>query len=540
MRRHPFVSLAGVVVVACAIAGGLWGRSALATEDRLSAQYHVFTTALAAVENGYIEKLPSDRLVYNSVGGMLQTLDPHSAFLDPKYYAQLRERQEGHYYGLGITIASVDGEITVVNDVFEGSPAYRRGIRRGDVIAKIEGQVTRGWTSDDAVKKLRGPKGTSVHISVRRTGHEDLIEMDVVRDNVVIPSVTGAFMIGGDTGVVRLQEFAENTDRDLGRALEDLKAKGMKRLVLDLRNNPGGPLDQAIRVANRFLPQGSLIVSTRGRIANSDQDYRATEPGAYTQMPVIVLVNRSSASASEIVSGALQDHDRALVVGETTFGKALVQSVYHISEGAGLALTTARYHTPSGRLIQRPWDGTFDEYMNTPRDDVPERPHAANQVFYTDARRTVFGGGGIEPDKHLAGPLEGFTPSRFGRTLAARQLFAGFAETFSAAGDTRVAPQKHVVGPDFVIDDARIRDFRDYCAGQRPPMKIDEAAFARDVDYIKAMIHFQVDVALFGVSEARRVLFGRDPQAQFALTQFPEAEKLAVLSRGKGIRAGGK
>jgi carboxyl-terminal processing protease len=536
MRRYSFASLAGVVVLTCAIAGGLWGRSALATEDRLAEQYKVYTTALAAVENGYVEKLPSDRLVYNSISGMLQTLDPHSAFLDPKYYAQMRERQEGHYYGLGITIASVDGEITVVSDVFEGSPAYRRGIRRGDVIAKIEGEVTKGWTSDDAVKKLRGPKGTSVHISVRRTGHDDLIEMDVVRDNVVIPSVTAAFMVGGGTGVVRMQEFAENTNRDLGLALEELKAKGMKRLVLDLRNNPGGPLDQAILVANRFLPQGSLIVSTRGRAANSDQDYRATEPSDYLQLPLLVLVNRNSASASEIVSGALQDHDRGLVVGETTFGKALVQSVYHISEGAGLALTTARYHTPSGRSIQRPWDGTFDEYLNDPRDDSSPRAHAAHEVFYTDAKRKVFGGGGIEPDKHSPGALEGFDPSKFGRTLSVRQLFAGFAETFSAVGDTRVAPQKHVVGPDFVVDDAMLRDFKDYCAGQRPPMKIDEAAFTQDRDFIKAMIHFQVDVALFGVSEARRVLFGKDPQAQFALTLFPEAEKMPGLGRGKGVQ----
>ena len=239
---------------------------------------------------------------------------------------------------------------------------------------------------------------------------------------------------------MRLQDFAEQTDHDLSAALDGLPAKGMKRLLLDLRGNPGGPLDQAIKVSNQFLPQGQLIVYTRGRVPNSDQDYRATEKRRYTELPLVVLVNRSSASASEIVAGALQDHDRALIVGETTFGKALVQSVYRISEGAGLALTTARYYTPSGRLIQRPWDGTFDEYLTyTARDQKRRASTPASDLKYTDAGRKVYGGGGIEPDHRLEGPIEGFNPARFGRMLFARQAFASFAQKFSAVGDTRIA-----------------------------------------------------------------------------------------------------
>jgi carboxyl-terminal processing protease len=541
MYRYRVASIAAVLVILCALVGGLWGRSALATEDKLAEQYKVYGAALAAVEDNYVEKVPSDRLVYSSITGLLQTLDPHSTFLEPRIYANLRERQVGHYYGLGISIVSVDGEIQVVN-LFEGSPAYKKGIRRGDVIAKITGEVTKGWTSEQAVRKLKGPKGTYVHISLKRPGHDVLIEMDVMRDEITIPSVTAYFVANGDIGYIRLQEFAENTDDELGRALEDLSSKGMKRLVLDLRGNAGGPLDQAIRVANRFLPQGSLIVSTHGRIPNSDADYRATEKSGYTQIPLIVLVNRSSASASEIVSGALQDHDRGYIVGETTFGKALVQSVYHISEGAGLALTTARYYTPSKRLIQRPWDGTFDEYLNDYglRDQSTPRPHPANQLFYTDAKRKVFGGGGIEPDKLFQGPIEGFNPTQFGRTLYFFQLFAEFSEGFVAKGDTRIAPPKdaHIVSRNFVVDDAMLRDFKNSIASRKPPMRVDEAAFARDTEFIRAMIHFEVDNALFGADEARRNLIAKDPQAQFALTLFPEAEKLALLSKGKSIKAG--
>src|ERR687897_549694 len=284
------------------------------------------------------------------------------------------------------------------------------------------GEDAKGWTSDQAVRKLRGEKGTTVQVSIRRTGVEDLIPIEVARDEISIPTVPAYFMADEQTGYVQLRDFAENTDRDLSKALTDLSNQGMRRLLLDLRNNPGGPLDQAIRVSNRFLPKGDLIVYTKGRMPNSDMSYRATEESEYTRLPVVVLTNRNSASASEIVSGALQDHDRALIVGETTFGKALVQSVMRLREGAGLALTTARYYTPSGRLIQRPWDGTFDEYLTySLRGQSSERTHDATDLKLTDSGRKVYSGGGIEPDRHLEGPIEGFNPTKFGRSLYARQ-----------------------------------------------------------------------------------------------------------------------
>lgn len=536
-RFRPAVLLAALLPAALAV---VFGASVVRSQDELSQQYRMFTAALAAVEREYVEKLPSDRLVYGAIDGMLKTLDPHSSFFDPKEYARMRERQEGRYYGLGITIQAIDGDITVMS-IFEGSPAYKGGLRRGDIIARVEGQDAKGWTSDDAVKKLRGPKGTKVNISLRRLGYEGLIDIEVVRDEVNITTVRGAFMMDGETGYVKLAEFSETSDRELGAALEHLKTKGMKRLMLDLRDNPGGLLDQAIRVSNRFLPRGDLIVYQRGRIPNSDQDYRATESGDYTYLPIVALVNRNSASASEIVSGALQDHDRALVVGETTFGKALVQSVYRISGEAGVAVTTGRYYTPSGRMIQRPWDGSFDEYLTySLRDQKQDRERSNADLKYTDAGRKVFGGGGIEPDKFLAGPVEGFSPTRFGRLLAARQSFATFADQFTAEGDTRMVAankNKKTIAKGFLVTDAILADFRAMLEKQK--VRIDDAAFKQDDAFLRAMIHFDIDAALFGMDEARSNLIAKDPQAQFALSHFAEAEKLTELSTARGRNSKG-
>ncbi len=537
MRTPRFLAAAVLAVILAALAGGFFGSSALARQDEVSQQYRVFNAALDAIDREYVDDLPSDRLVYGAIDGMLHTLDPHSSFFDPKAYAQMRERQEGHYYGLGITIQVTDGDITV-QSIFEGSPAYKAGLRRFDVIARIGAQDAKGWTSDQAVKKLKGPKGSSVNISIRRAGYDGLIDMDVQRDEVNITTVRAAFMIDRETGYIKLDQFTETSDREMGDALQKLTAAGMKRLLFDLRENPGGALDQAIRISNRFLPRTDMIVSTRGRVPNANQEYRATEESQYTHLPMVTLVTRGSASASEIVSGALQDHDRSLVVGERTFGKALVQSVYPISEGAGVAVTTGRYFTPSGRMIQRPWDGTFDEYLTyTFRDQTAERPHTASELKYTDAGRKVYGGGGIEPDKFFVGTVEGFTPTRFGKLLQSRQEFVDYANQFTAEGDTRLSAANKGRKPlarGFTVTDAMLADFKARLATRK--VKVDEEAFAKDEPFIRAMIHFEIDSALFGMDEARKNLIARDPQAQFALAQFGEAERLLQLTPAKSTR----
>ena len=539
MRAYRSLSASVFAVAVCALLGGLYGRSALVAQDQIPEQYKVFTAALGAIETTFVGEVESDRLVYSAITGMLQTLDPHSSFFDPRSYAQMRERQEGRYYGLGISIQVVDGGITVFS-LFEGSPAYQRGLRRGDVIAQIEGQDTKGWTSDQAVRLLRGARGTPVRIAIRRAGYETLIPLDVVRDEIHIPTVRAAFMLDATTGYVLLSEFGENSDDELGRALQDLRRSGMQRFVLDLRNNPGGALGQAIKISNRFLPIGDLIVYTRGRVANSDVTYPAEQKSAYLDLPMITLVNRNSASASEIVSGALQDHDRSLIVGETTFGKALVQSVYPVSDGAGLAVTTARYYTPSGRLIQRPWDGSFDEYLTySLRDQDAAKVHRPVDLKFTDGGRRVYSGGGVEPDRRFDGPTEGFNPTRFGRSLFARNLFDTFAQRFTRAGDSRIAaspttPPRELTET-FTVTDALLAEFKAHVIQAR--VRIDEAAWRQDELFIRAMIRFEIDVDLFGVAVARKNLSMRDPQLQHALTLFPEAEALMRLSGAPARRA---
>ncbi len=538
MRRYRPLPAVLFAILVSALVGGLFGRSALATDDKVPEHYRAFTAALNAIETTYIDSVDSDTVVYSAVRGMLGTLDPHSSFFSPKEYAQMRERQEGRYYGIGVSIQAIDGDITAMQ-VFEQSPAYKKGIRRGDVLANVEGEDTKGWTVDQAMRKLRGQKGTEVGVGVRRRGYPEMIKFALVRDEVYIPTVPAYFMIDDTTGYIRMQDFGENTDRDVRHALRDLSSKGMKRLLFDIRGNPGGPLDQAIKVSNEFLPKGKMIVYTRGRVPNSDQDYRATEDSEFTDIPIVALVNRNSASAAEIVSGALQDHDRAYLVGETTFGKALVQSVYRISGGAGLALTTAHYYTPSGRIIQRPWDASFDEYLSyTLRDQDANKPHNASDLKHTDSGRPVYAGGGIEPDKRVAGPLEGFNPGRFGRSLVARGEFPNYAQKYAAEGDTRITQQstnRKLVARNFVVDDAMVADFREQLKADR--VKIDEEAFQKDLVYIKAMIRFEIDNAVFGIADARRHMIMVDPQAQAALTMFGEAQKLTELSKGGKVKA---
>src|SRR5215831_15809300 len=273
MRRYRAFPAVVFAIIVSALVGGLFGRSALATEDKVSDHYRAFSAALSTIETSYVDKVEPENLVTGAIRGMLGTLDPHSSYFTPREYAQMRERQEGRYYGIGVSIQVYDGDVTAIN-VFEGSPAYKKGVRRGDVFSNVAGQDAKGWTVEQAQHALRGPKGTTVYIGVKRRGYDELLKFELTRDEVYIPTVPAYFMIDANTGYIRMQDFGENTDHDVKHALHELTSKGMKRLLFDIRGNPGGPLDQAIKVANEFLPRGSMIVYTRGRIANWDADYR--------------------------------------------------------------------------------------------------------------------------------------------------------------------------------------------------------------------------------------------------------------------------
>ena len=313
-----------------------WAAARSSPQDQVPEQYKVFTAALSAVEDNYVGDVESDRLVYGAISGMLQTLDPHSSFIDPRSYAQMRERQEGRYYGLGITIQRRSTATSPSSACSKARRRYQKGIRRGDVIAKIEGEDAKGWTTEQAVRKLRGPKGTSVKIAITPRGYDELIDSTSCATRSTSRPCPPRSCSTRRPATSGCTTSARTPTDELGRALRDLHEEGHEAAGVRPARQSRRPARSGDQVVEPVpAASGDMIVYTRGRVPNSDQDYRATEQSDYLDMPMVTLVNRNSASASEIVSGALQDHDRSLIVGETTFGKALVQSVYRVSQGAG-------------------------------------------------------------------------------------------------------------------------------------------------------------------------------------------------------------
>ncbi|HXV62875.1 MAG TPA: S41 family peptidase [Vicinamibacteria bacterium] len=520
------------IVIAGAIVGGLFGSRAQAKVDRYTEFLRRYTNVLRLVEEEYVTDIDPKELVHASIRGMLRTLDPHSNFLPKQEYTQLQERQQGSYHGLGISVQMRDGDLTVISP-FEGTPAYRLGIRSGDVISKIEGEETRGMELDDAVKRLRGPKGSEVTISVTRAGYDLPLDFTIVRDKIDLRSVPYAFMISNDTGYLRISDFTETTEDELHENLVELQKEGAENLILDLRDNPGGLLDQAVAVSNKFLKKGSLIVYTRGRTDGSDYDYLANRASSHESMPIVVLVSHGSASASEIVSGAIQDHDRGLIVGESTFGKGLVQSIYRISEGNGLALTTAQYFTPSGRSIQRDYSGSIDDYYYNAR--IEDRPDASGEVKYTDAGRKVFGGGGITPDIVVTYPK---IPSSI-LALNTKNVFFKYATRFAAVDDHRsvdgagVQPEEirtarpkniRLIDERFRVDDEVLQDFFEFLDGEGVAYSREELLAERDA----LSLRIEVDIfgALWGAESAQRAAVQYDPQITAALQAMPKAKSL--------------
>src|SRR5271157_899311 len=500
----------------CAVAGSFLqrrvGAQSSADESQLRDSLKSFTNIYALVEQNYAEPINGDKadtVIYDgAIPGMLRVLDPHSNFYDPKAYARMREEQHGRYYGVGMVIQQQLNKVYVITP-YENTPSFRAGIHPGDIIAAVDGKSTEGMTSDQVAKALKGPKGTHVQVSMIREGQPNPLVFDLVRDEIPNPSVDLKYEIRPGIGYVHLKQFQETTAQEVNDAIDGFS--GLKGLVLDLRGNPGGLLSQAVEVCDHLLAKGQTIVSQRGR-AYPDQVYTATHGNGGKTFPIVVLVNRNTASAAEIVSGALQDHDRALIVGEVTFGKGLVQTVYDLADHTmGLALTTYHYYTPSGRLIQRNYEGVslYDYYYNH-AGALPT--NSTNQeVKLTDAGRTVYGGGGITPDEKIESPKS----NHFQDELAYKDVFFHFAPVYVA---------NHAVDRNFQVDAAVLGEFKRYLTSQNIPFT--EADLDGVSDWLKVNIKDKIVTIQFGQLQGLRTLADWDPEIQKALTFLPEAQAL--------------
>ncbi|MFY9528464.1 MAG: S41 family peptidase [Candidatus Acidiferrales bacterium] len=504
------------VLAISAILGGLYGPSVKAKGTGVTdVQESVkdFTRVLAIVQHNYAEPVDSEHVIYDgAIPGMLRVLDPHSNFFDPRQYALFREEQQGKYYGVGMQVAPRENH-TVVVAPFVGSPAYKAGIRPGDIILKVDGKICDGLTTNEVADMLKGPKGTVVHITLGREGWDQPIDVTVTRDEIPRPGVEYFTLLRPGIGYVRVSSFNETTDSDLQDALKQLNYSHLDGLILDLRGNPGGLLNEAVGMADVFLAKNQLVVSHHGR-SSPERPYVALRGNQGVDVSLVVLINGQSASASEIVAGAIQDHDRGLIVGETSFGKGLVQTQFPLSEETALLLTTARYYTPSGRLIQRAYkDISLYDYHYNPK--PPKQP----EVKLTDSGRQVFGGGGITPDVPIPAPkLDSFQ-----ETLLRRGVFFPFQQ---GVGDfTRyLLGEKPEITKDWVVDDGVINEFRRYLDKQH--IRFAEPDIQDNLAWLKLHIKREVFTSVFGLNEGYRVELQDDPQVQKGIEEIPQAKAL--------------
>jgi carboxyl-terminal processing protease len=559
---RSFAIAASLILVTATLAGGLYSRSTrrrqavnvgtstASAEDKYEAEKIEgdYSEAIETVEQNYAGEIDYEKATQAAIQGMLFTLDPHSLYFPSAEFKKLKEDQASSFYGIGVQILRHDDGV-YVQSVVESTPASRAGLRYGDRIVEVDGKDAREWSSDEVSRNVRGERGKEVVIKVERAGQQAGTNFRIVRDAVPLPSIRNAFMIAPATGYVALiGGFQHTTQEELRDAIADLKKDGMRQLVLDLRNNPGGLLDQAIDVTSEFLPRDKVVVSVKGR-----SEY--TKPAVYKStgsdpedLPLVVMINRNSASASEIVAGAVQDHGRGLVVGETSFGKGLVQHVFQLPFNTGLTLTTARYYTPYGRSLQRDYssgslydyyvrhDESGEEQLIQPGQPSPaesSEPRSSNApAFRTAAGRVFYGGGGITPDIE-ARPLTA-TPVRARIIEAAfyftRELAAGLVPGAESYRTDKVAYDRSPKMTDFPITDRVIEAFKNFVR-KDPSRRLSDAQIDNDVDFVRLRLRDEVITAAFGADEGQRVLLESDPQALRAIGVLPEAKRLAESVR---------
>ena len=559
-----FAITALAVVLVAAIFGGTIGsgrnfasfgagtvNNSYRVADEIEKDYN---EAISTITNYYSGDIEHEKATQAAIQGMLSTLDPHSAYFPYSEFKKLKEDQDSRFYGIGVTIVQHRDGVYIQSAV-EDTPAAKVGLKYGDRILEVDGKDARNWTSEQVSKNVRGGLGEPVRLKVERAGAEQPFYFTIVRDAVPLPTIRNSYMIRPGTGYVGLTGgFQRSSDDELAKAMKRLGEQGMRQLILDLRGNPGGLLDQAIDVASEFLPRGQVIVSVKGRTEYSEPIvYKSTGSDPAT-IPLVVLINRNSASASEIVAGAIQDHGRGLIVGETSFGKGLVQRIFQLPFNTGLTLTTARYYTPYGRSLQRDYSSgsLYDYYTrhdpndsqpavtNTPRNiEAPlslasptPQPHNGPAV-QTAVGRVFYGGGGITPDIEIKEATN--TPMRLRIAEAAfhftRQLAAGVVPNLDSYRVEKVQYGKSAKATDFPITERVLEAFRTFCRTQ-PDFQVTPAQIDEELDFAKLRLRQEIITAAFSNDAGARVLLDSEVQVLRALDALPDAKRLADSTRG--------
>ena len=533
---RKFGIIAIILVIVGAIAGGIFGRLPLTTSadttmtrERVAADYR---EALQVIDENYVSPVDHEKVSESSIQGMLWTLDPHSSFFTRDEFRKLYEDQSSQFYGIGVSILQHrDG--VYVQSIIPNTPADKASLHYGDRFLEIEGKDAKKYTSAEVSKNVRGERGTTVNIKVGRAGQEKPLEFNIVRGGVPLPSIRNYFMLNDGIGYVGFTGgFQETSADELDEALADLKKQGMKSLVLDLRGNPGGLLPQAIEIVSRFVPRGQTVVSVKGRSRYAKSEELRAIGDKTEDLPLVLMINGGSASASEIVAGAIQDYGRGIVVGTDSFGKGLVQRVFPLPFGTGLTLTTARYYTPYGRSLQKDYSsGSIYDYYSG-HDDEDEaaadaKPKPAGSPVTTAGGRVFYGGRGIEPDVKVTALT--FTTVRFRINDAAffftRQLVAGQIKGFENFKVERQNYNQTVAPTDLQINDKILEAFRAFVTKDAANGLSAENVNSQ-IDYVKSRLREELATANYSDEAGRQVLLETDPQVLKAIESIPEAKKL--------------
>ncbi|HEX9424365.1 MAG TPA: S41 family peptidase [Pyrinomonadaceae bacterium] len=568
-----FLIIASALILIAAVVGGTIGRSrrfrrsvpsngavSYTEADDIEKDYN---EAIAAISVEYAGDIDYEKATQAAIQGMLSTLDPHSMYFPYNEFKKLKEDQDSRFYGIGVTIVQHRDGVYIQSAV-EGTPAGKLGLRYGDRILEVDGQDARDWTSEQVSKKVRGGKGEPVTIKVDRAGSEAPINFTIKRDSVPLPSIRNAYMLRPGTGYIGLTGgFQSTSDEELREALDKLKSQGMRQVILDMRGNPGGLLNQAIDVASEFLVRGQVVVKVKGRTEYSDEIVYKSSGSDPEDVPLVVLINRGTASASEIVAGAIQDHGRGLIVGETSFGKGLVQHVFLLPFNTGLTLTTARYYTPYGRSLQRDYSSgsLYDYYTRHDEDETKPQgsaspastapravespsaqasptPHSNGPAVKTAAGRVFYGGGGITPDIEVK-PLT-FSPVRNRIVEAAfqftRQLAAGLVAGLESYKVQKVQYGKNAKATDYPTNDRVIEAFRSFVRTDTES-QLTAAQLDEEIEFVKLRLREEIVTAAFSNDAGARVLLDSDPQVLRALEEIPKAKRLAESVRGEPTRS---